>query len=193
MSNASSLTRTAQLNRDALIAALQQDLSLTRRIGVVMALLGAVAMLYGLPPLHQLMEAGRHELMERGPVLLLGIGVLIVGGLMLWRGPRNTRELIRSVMADERTPMLMSVLRKEVVSDDERILFVATLYDVKEHRVALRNVHLRTGDMPMAYPYDEGVSKVPVEVYGRPGKGPVVIDAGWAFLLPSNLTYPWYK
>ncbi|QQR45753.1 hypothetical protein JKA73_06375 [Myxococcus xanthus] len=194
MPNASSLTRTAQLNHDALLALLRQDLSSTRRIGVVMAFLGAVAMLYGRPQWHQLMDAGRDELMELVSFFGWGAILLIAGLLVLWRGSRHTRMLIRSVKADERTPMLMTVLREEVPSDDdERVRFVATLYNVKEHRVALRDVRLRTGDMPMAYPYDDGVTKVPVEVYGRPGEGPVVIDAGWAFLLPANLTYPWYK
>lgn len=194
MPNASSLPRTAQLNRDALLALLRQDLLSTRRIGAVMALVGAVLMLYGWSQRHQLMDAGRNELMDLAAFFGWGAILLIVGLLVLWRGSRHTRALIRSVKADERTPMLMTVLREEVPSDDdERVRFVATLYNVKEHRVALRDVRLRTGDMPMAYPYDEGVTKVPVEVYGKPGKGPVVIDAGWAFLLPSHLTYPWYK
>ncbi|AEI62341.1 hypothetical protein [Corallococcus macrosporus] len=178
MSNASSLMRTAQLNRDALLAALRQDLSSTRRIGVVMALVGAALMLYGWPQLDLLMDAGREELTEF--VSFLGWGaILLIGGLLVfWRGSRHTRRLIRSVKADERAPMLMTVLREEVpTDDDERVRFVATLYNVKERRVALRDVHLRTGDTPMAYPYDDGVTKVPVEVYGRPGEGPIVIDA----------------
>jgi len=187
MANASSLTRTEQLNRDALLAALRQDQSSTRWIGVVTAFLGALFMPFGWPLIHELLDAGRLEMVEGVQFFFFGVFLLVVGLLTLWRGSRNTRELIRSVEADERTPMLMTVLRKEVIGDDgERFCFIATLYNLKEHRVALRDVQLRTGDVPMAYPYDEGVTKVPVEVYGRPGQGPVVIDAGWAFLLPSS-------
>ncbi|WP_163863861.1 hypothetical protein [Myxococcus eversor] len=45
----------------------------------------------------------------------------------------------------------------------------------------------------LQYPFDHGVADAPVDVYGKPGRGPVVIDAGWGTLLPTNLTHPWYR
>ncbi|MCP3101730.1 hypothetical protein LZ198_22900 [Myxococcus sp. K15C18031901] len=51
-------------------------------------------------------------------------------------------------------------------------------------------MRLVRGPKPLQYPHEEGLEDVPVEVYGKPGLGPVVIDAGWGFLLPDNRTYP---
>ncbi|WP_426749333.1 hypothetical protein [Myxococcus sp. Y35] len=192
MSNASSLTRTAQLNRDALIAALRQDLSSTRRMGAIFGVLGLVAVLAGIPSLQQFIDAGPRELAYRVLLIFLGVPSCVGGLLCFWLAPRYTRRLVQSVEADERSPMLMTVEREVLPGEDERIRFVATLFCLRRHRVVLRDVYLRHGDKRMAYPYDEGVTNVPVEVYGMPGEGPIVIDAGWGFLLPTNRTYPWF-
>ncbi|QQR47917.1 hypothetical protein JKA73_18550 [Myxococcus xanthus] len=180
-------------NRGALVAVLQRDLSGTLRLGAGFGVLGLVAVLAGWTSMEQLIDAGRRELAYRVLLVFLGVAGIIGGLLCWWLAPRKTRRLVRSVESDERTPMLMSVERKVFGSgSDEVVHFVATLYSLSAHQLVLRDVRLRHGNNCLEYPYDEGVSKVPVDVYGRPGEGPVVIDAGWGFLLPSNRTYPYF-
>ncbi|MBL0697662.1 hypothetical protein [Comamonas sp. JC664] len=170
---------------------MQRDLSGTLRIGTVFGVLGLVAVIAGWTSPQELVDAGRRELSQRVLLVLFGVAGILGGVLCHWLAPRDIRKLIESVESDERTPMLMSVERKSYGSGtDEIIHVVATLYSPRSHRIELRDIRLRSGSGLFAYPHEEGVSKVPVEVYGRPGRGPVVIDAGWGFLLPARRTHP---
>ncbi|QDE66710.1 hypothetical protein BHS09_06640 [Myxococcus xanthus] len=182
-----------QRNRDELIDALRQHLAGTFRWAGASVVLGGLAVLYGWSSFQQELDAGRHRWPFSAQLPVWGSLLVVIGLLAFWLAPRYTRRLVRSVEADVRVSLLMTVERKELPGDDNDVLFVATLYTPKQQRVVLQNVHFRQGYKPLAYPFEEGVSLAPVQVYGRPGRGPIVIDAGWAFLLPANLTYPWYK
>ncbi|WIG95319.1 hypothetical protein [Myxococcus sp. SDU36] len=182
-----------QGSRDELIDALRQRLAGSFRWAGVGVALGALAVLYGASSFQRALDSGRYRWPFSAQLPIWGSLLIVIGLAAFWLAPRYTRRLVRSVESDERTSLLMTVERKRVPGDDEHFLFVATLYSPEQLRVVLRDVHFRQGDKPLQYPYKEGVTQVPVQVYGRPGEGPIVIDAGWAFLLPANLTYPWYK
>ncbi|ATB45754.1 hypothetical protein [Corallococcus macrosporus] len=180
-------------NRDELIDALRQRLAGSFRWASVSVALGALAVLYGASSFQQALDSGRYRWPFSAQLPVWGSLLIVIGLVAFWLAPRYTRRLVRSVESDVRTELRMTVERKRVPGDDEHFLFVATLYTPDQRHVVLRNVHFHQGDKPLQYPYKKGVTQIPVQVYGRPGEGPIVIDAGWGFLLPANLTYPWYK
>ncbi|MFP2960180.1 hypothetical protein ACLEPN_20725 [Myxococcus sp. 1LA] len=193
MTEARPEAKLARRRHDELIDALRQHLAGSVRWAGVSVALGTLAALYGWSSFQQALDSGRYRWPFSAQLPIWGSLLIVIGLVAFWLAPRYTRRLVRSVEADERTPLLMTVDRKRVPGDDEHFLFVATLYSPEQQRVVLRNVHFRQGNTPLKYPYQEGVTQVPVQVYGKPGQAPIVIDAGWGFLLPANLTYPWYK